>query len=213
MMSLQEIAFCYIIMMIATPITLCLLMAFKKVKEVKPLTELLAKEQDVACVACHAVRCPKPMLWTQEFFICFECLKQRKGPFMLGLGSFIAHPETGERVNSHQYDYEYDLDEEVTRVVDTVSYTKIVDKPKPNELEITFQDPPLLHQKEEQDQEEEQEEEQALWFQDLEDALISSKALIPKFRKRKPNFQKKDLKPIKGINRRNRRRIKASWVR
>lgn len=121
-MSLQETAFCYIFMMLATPITICLLLALRKGKEVKS-QELLTKDQDVACVACHAVRQPVINgyrdLSREEFFVCFDCLKGGKAPIV---GPFIAHPKTRETVSSDQYEYECSLDKEVTRVVDTVSF-------------------------------------------------------------------------------------------
>jgi hypothetical protein len=58
-----------------------------------------------------------------------------------------------------------------------------------------------------------EEEEQALWYEDIEAALSASKTLIPRFKKRKTNYERKDLKPAHGAARRSGRRIKASWVR
>jgi hypothetical protein len=57
------------------------------------------------------------------------------------------------------------------------------------------------------------EEEEALWHQEVEAALMATKALIPKFKKRKKNFEKKDLRAANGVERRAGRRIKASWLR
>ena len=118
-MSLQEISFYYMIFMLVAPIT-CL-MTFKKIQEVKPLTELLDKEVDISCVVCHSVQVkgPKPF-WTTEFFVCFSCFKERKGPFMLGAVSYVAHPTTGEAVNLYQYKYECNLVNEASLVVDTL---------------------------------------------------------------------------------------------
>ena len=265
-MSLQMIAFCYICMMLACPLTICLLFALKKgsAKEVKSQDQ---NQYEYGCALVKAASLvsdtfekyeengmlgyqypedyePCDSYWCSLYEdmcnrenaeaagctveeLCF-CGYQAKDPD-LGDGSrcsycYNRHTEylaTREAIRSLEgvdpqidwEEYEEDEDEE------DPNFCYECGKPSPLGINCGCENDEDLNQvtreclEKETYYEDLRQQEEALWHQEVEAALMATKAFIPKFKNRKKNFEKKDLRSSYGVSRRIGRRTKASWLR
>lgn len=217
-MSLQEIAFCYICMMLALPFTICLLMTLKgsKVKEVKQYEALLLKE----AILVKDTTTLTSMNWESYYsrLAILETIASLEGANVeIDWEEYQEEEDDLEPVNNSCYEcggrsYLGVTCEKCYKESDSracgVSTTPASQDEEESLNQITLE---LIEK--EAHFEELEEERQAMWYQDLEDALMASKALVPKFKKRKTNFKKKDLRAANGVERRVGRRVKASWLR